>query len=264
VRRVPALLLLVALACGDQENNIAHETPSTPPQQGKGGSHGQPRRDESPPPPDSGGDFCPQSISWRVAEQYAGQVQRIEGAVAGTVYAHDSNGQPTFLNVGKDYPNPRRFTIVIWGDDRKNFPFRPEQRYQRATVCVRGEISLFNGVPQVFADGPADIETTSTGSAPEDQARDIAERFNQAWVSDHRTAALAVGSRRAVNDMFSIPPADRMNTVLQSCFLNREAFGSGAYQCAYLLEPQDIHVYSLILTEHFGEYRVDTVIFHAD
>src|SRR3712207_4248623 len=64
---------------------------------------------------------CPGAISWDDALQHVGERQTIEGPVVGTVYVASSNGQPTFLNVGRDYPDSGRFTVVIWGDDRDNF-----------------------------------------------------------------------------------------------------------------------------------------------
>ncbi len=76
----------------------------------------------------------------------------------GTRYASGSSGQPTFLNVGRDYPNPDRFTVVIWGDTRDNFPFAPEVEYDNRTICVTGLIETFEGVPQIIADTPSDIE----------------------------------------------------------------------------------------------------------
>jgi hypothetical protein len=72
----------------------------------------------------------------------------IRGPVAGTYYAVASNGSPTFLNLGVDYPNPRRTTIVIWRENRAAFG-APERRYRGHTVCVRGRVDLYRGVPEI-------------------------------------------------------------------------------------------------------------------
>jgi hypothetical protein len=112
----------------------------------------------SPLPPPQKEDFCPESVSWSKAKRHVGEVQRIEGPVVGAVYASTSNGQPTFLNIGRDYPNRQRFTVVIWGDDRPSFGFAPEKRYSGRQVCIRGRISTFRGVPQIIAASPSDIE----------------------------------------------------------------------------------------------------------
>jgi hypothetical protein len=79
---------------------------------------------------------CAGAVSWKNARQHVGRVVTVKGPVAGTYFARSSNGQPTFLNIGVDYPDSRRFTIVIWGSDRSRFG-NPERRYLRRTVCVR-------------------------------------------------------------------------------------------------------------------------------
>src|SRR5687768_4440310 len=65
---------------------------------------------------------CSSYISWQDAGDHIGETATIRGPVAGTRYASDSNGQPTFLNVGVDYPNPDRFVVLIWGENRGEFP----------------------------------------------------------------------------------------------------------------------------------------------
>ena len=80
----------------------------------------------------------------------------IRGPVVGTRFASASNGSPTFLNVGLNYPNPRRFTVVIWIENRSAFG-RPEVRYRRKTICVRGLVRSYRGVPEVFARSPSQI-----------------------------------------------------------------------------------------------------------
>ncbi len=68
-----------------------------------------------------------------------------------------ANGQPTFLNVGKDYPDPGRFTVLIWGEDRANFSTPPEDAYAGVTICVTGSVQTYEGVPEVVVHDPAAI-----------------------------------------------------------------------------------------------------------
>ena len=75
-----------------------------------------------------------------------------------THYASTSRGQPTFLNVGKPYPDPDRFTVVIWGDDRANFPWPPEDHYLGKTIAVTGLIIEYEGVAEIEVSSPSQIE----------------------------------------------------------------------------------------------------------
>ena len=99
---------------------------------------------------------CAGAVNWRNAGSYIGRFTTIRGPVAGTTYASSSNGSPTFLNVGRDYPASPRFTVVIWGSSRSNFG-APERRYRGKTICVRGRVSSYAGVPEISATSPAQI-----------------------------------------------------------------------------------------------------------
>jgi hypothetical protein len=49
--------------------------------------------------------------------------------VKGTSYETSEKGRPTFLNIGKNYPDRSRFAVVIWGRNRSAFSTRPEVLY---------------------------------------------------------------------------------------------------------------------------------------
>lgn len=100
---------------------------------------------------------CAGAVTWTRARAMVGRVATIKGRVAGTHYASSNNGSPTFLNVGVDYPNSRRFTVVIWGSDRSRFG-RPETRYAGRTVCVRGVVETYQGVPEIEVSSPSQIK----------------------------------------------------------------------------------------------------------
>jgi len=99
---------------------------------------------------------CAGAISWDKASRYIGRTATVRGRVAGTRYASSSNGAPTFLNLGVDYPNSRRFTVVIWGRNRSNFA-TPERRYRGRVICVRGLVRAYRGLPQIHASSGSQI-----------------------------------------------------------------------------------------------------------
>ncbi len=97
-------------------------------------------------------------IQWDEAKYYYGEYKTVCGPVVDTHYASTSSGQPTFLNLGKAYPSPDRFTVVIWGDDRHNFPQAPEDYYLGKNVAVSGLLQEYEGSAEVFISGPSQIQ----------------------------------------------------------------------------------------------------------
>lgn len=87
-------------------------------------------------------------ISPNQARQFGGQLQTVCGNVVDTFYSTASNGKPTFLNFERPYPNAT-FTVVIWENNRVNFPSNPQFLYRNRYVCVRGLIEFFRGSPQI-------------------------------------------------------------------------------------------------------------------
>jgi hypothetical protein len=99
---------------------------------------------------------CARAVGWQSARRMIGRIATIKGRVVGTKYASSSFGSPTFLDVGARYPNPRRFSVVIWTENRALFG-RPENRYRGRSICVRGYVSSYGGTPQIEASSPAQI-----------------------------------------------------------------------------------------------------------
>lgn len=97
-------------------------------------------------------------IQWNEAKDNIGQWMTVCGPVVDTHYATTSNGKPTFLNIGKPYPNSNRLTVVIWGDDRGNFPSPPENYYQGKNVGVTGLITEYEGIAEIMVSNPGQIE----------------------------------------------------------------------------------------------------------
>ena len=73
-------------------------------------------------------------------------------------FATSTNGQPTFLNIGKEYPDPERFTALIWGRDLENFPFNPDEYYFGKTIYIQGFVEEYKGTLEIEVTDPEQIK----------------------------------------------------------------------------------------------------------
>jgi len=97
-------------------------------------------------------------ISWDEAQDHIGERLTVCGPVKSTYYSSGSKGKPTFLNIGEPYPDPDRFTVIIWGENRGNFPEPPESYYEDKDICVTGLIVSYEGIPEIEVTSPEQIE----------------------------------------------------------------------------------------------------------
>jgi hypothetical protein len=100
---------------------------------------------------------CPGSVSRADASSAVGTVATVRGPVAGTSYRPDVGGAPTFINLGKDYPDQSRFTAIVWGDARSNFSEAPESMYSDGGLCIRGTVVDYQGVPEIQVQDPDQV-----------------------------------------------------------------------------------------------------------
>ena len=98
------------------------------------------------------------ATSWQEAAQHVGETITVYGPVAGTGYSSNSNGQPTFIDLGAAYPDQNRVTIVIWGEDRGAFPEAPEKMYAGKSLCVTGEVYTHGGTCNIKVQSPAQVQ----------------------------------------------------------------------------------------------------------
>jgi hypothetical protein len=88
------------------------------------------------------------SLNPEEAAQHVGENATVCGQVASATYAVKAMAAPTFLDLGKPYPN-QAFSAVILGTDRAKFG-APEVSLREKQVCVTGEIFLFQGKPEII------------------------------------------------------------------------------------------------------------------
>jgi len=97
------------------------------------------------------------AISWNDAITHIGETVTVCGPVMGSYFSKSSGGQPTFINIGREYPDPERFTIIIWGEDRANFPQSPDTLYLGETICASGKIKEYKGSAEMKVNNPSQI-----------------------------------------------------------------------------------------------------------
>jgi hypothetical protein len=86
-----------------------------------------------------------QTFTASQAKSHEGEIGTVCGNVAGERTATSSKGEPTFINLDVAFPN-QVFTILVWGDDRKNVGELPQVG---ARVCASGMIQDYKGVPEI-------------------------------------------------------------------------------------------------------------------
>ena len=116
------------------------------------------QKDVSPTQENSSGQTSDTNqINWNEADGYIGEFVTVCGPVVSAYYATSTNGQPTFLNIGKEYPDPERFTALIWGRDLEYFPFNPDEYYFDKTICIQGLVEEYKGTLEIEVTDPEQI-----------------------------------------------------------------------------------------------------------
>lgn len=81
---------------------------------------------------------------WDEAAEHVGEEATVCGPAISVITDVNDAGEKTgFINIGADYPDPNRFTFVVYDEDLGNFD--PQQH----EYCGTGTIQLYEGVPQI-------------------------------------------------------------------------------------------------------------------
>lgn len=100
---------------------------------------------------------CEDPTPWDEARQAAGGTAAVAGPVAHATYEPDVEGEPTFVNLGRAYPEPERFDVVIFPDVRDQWEAPPEEAVSGERVCVRGLVNVRDGVAQIVLEAREDL-----------------------------------------------------------------------------------------------------------
>ena len=108
-------------------------------------------------------------ISSSKAGEHIGEDGTVRGSVKAYNYISGATGRPYILIFDKpaiiergsgvsDLEVPSSFKVVIWKDDRSNFPPNFAAGYAGHTVCATGKIVDYNGDPAIEAHDPSQLE----------------------------------------------------------------------------------------------------------
>ena len=103
------------------------------------------------------------------AGEHMGEEVTVRGSVKAYNYISGAKGRPYILIFDKpgivergsgvsDLTVPSSFKVVIWKDDRGNFPPNFAAGYAGHTVCATGMIVDYNGDPAIEAQDPSQLE----------------------------------------------------------------------------------------------------------
>lgn len=96
-------------------------------------------------------------LSPESAAGHIGETATVCGVVASAEYEADEQNQPTLLDLGKPHPTAI-FTAVIYGENRAKFG-TPESSLRGKHICVTGQISDYQGKPEIVLTEPSQLRT---------------------------------------------------------------------------------------------------------
>lgn len=101
--------------------------------------------------------YSQQNILPEEVYKYVGDTVRVCGKIYSTRFLESSGKKPTLLNMGDKFPN-QHLTVVIYGDDRVKFGYKPESMLLEKTICVLGKVELYKDKPQIVVIDPFQIK----------------------------------------------------------------------------------------------------------
>jgi hypothetical protein len=97
-----------------------------------------------------------QPIPAAEAARRVGELATVCGHVASAAHITSVKGSPTFLNLGRPYPD-QELTVVIWEAARARFGSPPERAFDGKSICVTGRIQVYQGRLQIIVQSPDQI-----------------------------------------------------------------------------------------------------------
>ena len=88
---------------------------------------------------------------------FVGDTVMVCGKIYGGRFLDYGNRKPTLLNMGAKFPK-QDLTVIIYGDNRMKFGYKPEDMLNEKEICVTGRVELYNNKPQLVVTDPFQIK----------------------------------------------------------------------------------------------------------
>jgi very-short-patch-repair endonuclease len=112
---------------------------------------------ESQPATVALGASCENPVEWNRAGDFTGRRAAVSGSIAGISFRPDSAGQPTWINIGADFPDRSRFVAVVWGRNRSALSRTLDGLSTGDRICIIGKIGEYRGIPQIEVENSSQI-----------------------------------------------------------------------------------------------------------
>lgn len=101
--------------------------------------------------------YSQKEIKVEDAKNNIGDTVKICTKIFDAVFEENVKGNPTMLYTSADNANVP-LTIIIWGDKRKFFDYKPEKDLKERQICVTGKIELLKEKPVIVVEKQSQID----------------------------------------------------------------------------------------------------------
>jgi hypothetical protein len=110
---------------------------------------------------------CKNPQDWTAAKNNVGHVVTVRGPLLDTRPRPDITGSPLWIDIGKQFPEKNRLTIVVWGQNWPKFDMSEldldtwretnTKSFRGVSFCITGRVSEYKGAPQIELSTPDQI-----------------------------------------------------------------------------------------------------------
>lgn len=98
------------------------------------------------------------ALSCEMAKDFIGEKAIVKGSVENINYATETSGSPTFIDLGYEYPDKRRVTIVIWEENYSKVAEIVDDLFYGDIIYVTGTLEEYGGAVQIEVSDADQIE----------------------------------------------------------------------------------------------------------